>query len=159
MTGTYFETRGDTTQLSSVHPDLGRKFIHLCEKLDVPFRFHDPKGPLGEMTADKYKTLQSFNAALKTIRGKFGFEDLLLDPSQIEVQKAASLGPIVSSNVSSTLTSDCFIVTKNDIFHLPLLELNFQEMQINAQKLVEALENDDIFNQRSTNNVISWVMK
>ena len=153
----YFENRGDIEQLKSVHPQLAREFRRLREEMDFE---GSPLQPLSSQTARRHEASNELDEILCSIRSNEGFQNFLRGPSGEELLRCASIGPIVFLNVS-VFGADAFIITHDNIRHLPLSKLTYVDVETKSEAMLETLKNDRLRNRRHTNasmeKILEWL--
>ena len=157
----YFDTRSDITGLQKAHPELAEKFKLLRDELDML----DDKlkrwsmGPINlELgTLRRYELAEQFDSMVKSIRSNDNFAQFLLGPSSEELRKLASSGPIVVLN-TSRYGSDALLITLHDIQSVSLTNLKYEELEKNAQKLLNAVKESRLATWRRSNNDVTEVL-
>ena len=163
MASSYLEPRSDISRLDKVKPELAIKFRQLCDEIDVNGALQS-SGP-----SDSGISLQSLFAAgrrheaskeldntITAIQQLPGFERFLLGPSTEELKIYASSGPIVFVNVS-WYGSDAFLVTRDDIKCVNLTNFNYSDLESNATKWLELLEQDSFAQGQSMAEILKWL--
>ncbi|HEX5406420.1 MAG TPA: CHAT domain-containing protein, partial [Pseudonocardiaceae bacterium] len=88
---------------------------------------------------DRRAAAIEFAALLDQIRGQAGFESFLLPPEPDELTRHAAQGPIAVFNISR-YRSDVLLITTEAITHLPLPELNAQDVADKIDEFETAID-------------------
>ncbi|KAH8811034.1 CHAT domain-containing protein [Xylogone sp. PMI_703] len=126
--------RTDSLSLRSKHPEMEKKYIRLCQELDLP----DSTEPEAKSLSWEARASRRYNASreletlLVEIRKQPGFEDFLLPQTEKEMQSAANYGPIALVNVSK-YRCDALLVEKHQIRSLRLPDLHSNDIEEKVQ--------------------------
>jgi hypothetical protein len=157
----YIGGRVDVTDLEEAHSDLAKKFRAAQNKLDrveEDILLPGVKSFLQSQAARRYEVIQEFDNAVAMIQDTPGFGHFLKGPSSDELRAYAADGPIVYLN-PSRFGSVALIITKEDIQHLPLSKLDYEELTANAQKLTDIRDNDDPTRRRQNNVAVRKILE
>jgi tetratricopeptide (TPR) repeat protein len=166
MASAYFDTRSDITELKNSHPELAKKFESLREELDrttdrVTSYASSPDASTiwGSQMTRRIEASKEFDATIKFIRSQEGFQSFLQGPSSSELKTLAT-GPIVYINVSR-FGADAFLITRDDIRHLRLSKLSFEELKHKAEELATTLGTHTLLTYRSdtikVRKILEWL--
>ncbi|EUC39771.1 hypothetical protein COCMIDRAFT_110631 [Bipolaris oryzae ATCC 44560] len=114
IAGLLLEMRSDVSELEQRHPQLAEEFVSLRDELDSSIDLNTLT-PIEDAHSSSYKQNRRWAAekrieeVLAEIRLKDGFQNFLLPPTEDELKRAASAGPIVVVNVSPH-RCDAFLV-------------------------------------------------
>ena len=166
MASVYFDTRSDITELENELPELAQKFKLLRDELDLASdsldqnSLSDAQRTLQSQIARRYEASKEFDDTIMNIRSHKEFKNFLLGPSMDELKHFATLGPIVFLNVSR-FGSDAFLITHDNIRHLPLSKLTYTDLKTNSEMMLEKLENDRLSTRSRTNasmgKILEWL--
>ena len=151
MDGIHWEMRSEISALNDAHPQLAEKFKLHRANMEESVR---SQGALHSQITEKDKASSQFEETLNTIRAIPAFRTFLLGPTVDELKTLASQGPLVFINVSE-FGSDAFIITCDEVIHLSLTELHFEDVESKSKAFVEKLE-DLTIPARSLN---SWMKR
>jgi hypothetical protein len=163
MASCYLEPRSDISLLDKVEPELANKFRQLCDEIDVTST-PQSSGPSSSgislqllVTAgSRHEASKELDNTISAIQQLLGFERFLLGPSAEELKIYASSGPIVFVNVS-VYGSDAFIVTRDAIKRVQLTNINYSDLELNATKWLELLEEDSFAQGQSMARILKWL--
>ena len=127
------EVRSDVSDLEIRHSELGKRFVELRRKLNLP----DAESSFSDVE-DRRNVAKEFEKMLSHIRDREGFERFLLSPSESELQRLAVDGPIVVFNVSET-RSDAILITLGRIKFIQLPRLTYAELEKHYQLFMDAV--------------------
>ena len=141
------ETRTEVTELRQAHPDLAQKFSDLQHELDSPDKNAD--AVLGRKAVHSWVTWtrrrsnieHEFKEVVDKIRGKSGFHDFLLPPTEEDMKTTAEIGPIVVINIAY-FRSDAFLVTRNGIRVLSLPGASFSKVREKVRQMTLFLRSE-----------------
>ena len=143
MASSYFDNRSDITELRTKHPGLAQKFEALRTELDSlssNVTSPEPQQMLGPQVTRRFVASKEFDDTVNLIREQDGFQRFLLGPSSSDLKVLASDQPIVYLNVSR-FGSDAFLITHDDLQHLPLSNLVYTELEQFTKEMLNILEN------------------
>ena len=148
MASVHFDTRSDITELENVQPELAKKFKFLRDELDlvndnlVQNSLSDAQRTQQSHISRRYEASKKFDDIITKIRSHDRFKNFLLGPSSNELKQIAIHGPIVFIN-ASLFGSDAFLITHDNITHLPLPRLTFSDLETKSKALLQSLDNTD----------------
>jgi tetratricopeptide (TPR) repeat protein len=158
FTNTELEMRGDVNRLRESHPDLADKYIRLGLELNSTSWPLRPQESLRGQLLRGHNLSSEFDNLLFTIREKHGFERFLLGPSRAELNSIASNGPIVILT-SSRCGSDAFLITRDDVRHMPLENLQYSDLEAKAKMLLDLLDKFTLRNYAKSNQAMTSVLE
>ncbi|KAL4745605.1 hypothetical protein BDW72DRAFT_198489 [Aspergillus terricola var. indicus] len=130
------EVRVNILGLQQEHPALARQFVRLRNILERPVTrsmFADHESSWQAQARQRYDAEKEFDNLIIEIRKKPGFDDFLQAPNEEEIRLAGQNGPIIIINVSRH-RCDAIIILENEIFSLPLPNLNRDDIEEKARK-------------------------
>lgn len=154
------QVRSDVPLLKESHPDLARQFYYLRDELDrPPSNFMQSTRPISLADSVNRRNLSNmFDRLLVTIRSLEGFGLFLLPPSESELKTLATFGPIIVFNVSS-IRSDAFIVTADDISVVPLPLLTNTLLENYTERFLNAVHTIRLTRHASARTEIHEILK
>ncbi|KAI0812990.1 TPR domain-containing protein [Xylaria sp. FL0064] len=145
LTNAVYDLRTDVSALQQHHPMLAETFISLRDKLDVQVSSNstlitseDLAFAARDEANQRREANKQLDALIEKIRAQPGFERFLLPPSKIDMQKAATDGPIVVVNVSSH-RCDALIIELSDIRTVALPQLSQKDIESRNCQSLETL--------------------
>uniref|UniRef100_A0A9W8TG81 CHAT domain-containing protein n=1 Tax=Xylaria arbuscula TaxID=114810 RepID=A0A9W8TG81_9PEZI len=145
LTNAVYDLRTDVSALQQHHPMLAEIFISLRGKLDVqvssnstPITSKDLAFAARNEANQRREANKQLDALIEKIRAQPGFERFLLPPSKVDMQRAATDGPIVVVNVSSH-RCDALIVELSDIRTVALPQLSQKDIESRNCQSLETL--------------------
>lgn len=158
MASIYFGIRSDVTDLEKAHYELAKEFKELHD-VTVKIVYVSHTDTSRELRiVRRHEVVESFDRLPTSIRSTDEFNNLLLNPSPDQLKGLGSSGPIFVLNVSR-IGSDAFLITHNNIRHLPLSKLAFTEVQSNTEKLLEILATEDNVPRQRTNAALNRLLR
>ena len=159
IAGNHLEMRSDLTLLEDAYPQEARRFRLLRDELDqVEDALSHPSKSGSYLDSRRHEASKEFDALLRMIRSKNGFERFLLGPSGGELKRFASAGPIVFIN-TSRYGSDAFLVTTDNIQSISLPRLDYLDLEINLEKLLKAIKDDRLATRSQTNASVTEILR
>jgi hypothetical protein len=150
------DVRSDVSQLKAAHPKLAAQFEHLRDELDLPNDDLGHPSSHAQRSQRRYEALKEFEDSISLIRSHDGFKNFLLGPSSEELKNIATHGPMVFLNVSH-YGSDAFLITHEDIRHLPLINLTYADMETKSDELLELLANNHLYKNAPLMKILEWL--
>jgi tetratricopeptide (TPR) repeat protein len=140
ISGLLLEMRVDITEIERHDPELAKEFITLRDQLDSPRVAKASATADGETlftSASRAKQRREAETRYREIVEQLrrsGFETLFFEPTVEELQRTADPDPIVVVN-TSPLRCDAFAVRRDEIKHISLPDLEFEDIEPNATRL------------------------
>ncbi|KAJ3575390.1 hypothetical protein NPX13_g4046 [Xylaria arbuscula] len=145
LTTAVYDLRTDVSALQEHHPMLAETFISLRDKLDVQVSSNstlitsqDLAFAARDEANQRREANKQLDALIEKIRAQPGFERFLLPPSKVDMQKAATDGPIVVVNVSQH-RCDALIIELLDIRTVALPQLSQKDIESRNCQSLETL--------------------
>jgi hypothetical protein len=161
----HFDVRSDVVQLQNEHPELAKKFKLLRDELDSPDLgrdqrsvYTDTQRSMNSRISRLYEASKEFDEILELIRKKNGFERFLRGPSNGELKRIAVHGPIVFINISH-FGGDAFLITHDNMRHLPLPTLEYSDVESKSELLVNTLKADNLRVRGDTNRCLKSILE
>lgn len=134
ISSSFFDMRGEVSDLMAKHPSLAAKFTSLRDELDSTGALWASTTPSEDLSSwelqsrTRYETARRFNEVLSEINAQEGFRHFCGVPDEKEFQQTAISGPIVVVNATS-YRCDAFLIQCDGIRALRLPNLNMEEIE------------------------------
>ncbi|KIJ63673.1 hypothetical protein HYDPIDRAFT_92330, partial [Hydnomerulius pinastri MD-312] len=130
--------------------DLAREFNDLSAKMQS-FTNHSHGQGESSDTTQYFKTLHSWEEAVRKIRLEPGFSRFLLPPLFTELREAACNGPVIIVNASKHGCDALIVLHSQSPLRVPGVEVNLEDINRLSSKFVRLIE-ESTFAARETRN-------
>jgi tetratricopeptide (TPR) repeat protein len=146
------DLRSDISDLKREHPDIADRFEELRDQLSSRHETNSPQS--NDFLFDKptegarlEEADEELTNLIAGIRDYPGFEKFLLPPSQHDLIRAASRGPVVVMNINE-YRCDAFLIQGDRIWFIPLpnlmvADINDRLKETNRKKKLESIRSAD----------------